>query len=219
MLILPGVQVSPSLPGFIVYPVLPIIKSAMARGSRATSGTWGKMSLEGHGTGAGRTSWSRSAYTRRLGCHRRPPVAGSSSGTGRWVHPKDRAGTTDRARALSGYPFCRQDVVRCRVSTLVVERDRYFCLPIGVEPARRTTGGVSGKPKCPPSSREGERSRTRPSANAAWPIMSKRLDIDRDEPEPPFDNRLRCPIHSDYEHFAQGPDRTSRRWGLEDCPQ
>ena len=59
----------------------------------------------------------------------------------------------------------------------------------------------------------------RPSANAVWPVISKRLDIDRDEPEPPFESRLRCPIRSDYEHLAQGPDRTSRRWGLEDRPQ
>ena len=51
MLILPGVQVSPSLSGIILYLVLPIIKSAMAYTGRATSGTWGKMSLEGRRAG------------------------------------------------------------------------------------------------------------------------------------------------------------------------
>ena len=47
MLILPGVQVSPSLPGFIVYPVLLIIKSAMAHASRATSGRGGRCRSRG----------------------------------------------------------------------------------------------------------------------------------------------------------------------------
>ena len=38
----------------------------------------------------------------------------------------------------------------------------------------------------------------RHSAHASsWPITGKPLDTNQDEPEPPLNNRLRCPIHSD----------------------
>ena len=36
--------------------------------------------------------------------------------------------------------------------------------------------------------------------NAAWPITGKPLNINQDEPEPPLNDRLRCPIHSDDGH-------------------
>ena len=104
MLNLPRVQVSPSLPGFILYPILPIIKSAIAHLNRATSVTWGMMSLEEHGTGAGRASWSRSASTRQrreaAGCQ--PTPAQAHRGRVRLDQDHRRDGQDPASRARPG---------------------------------------------------------------------------------------------------------------------
>ena len=63
------------------------------------------------------------------------------------------------------------------------------------------------RPEPTPSSREGERSKSRPSENAAWPISDKRININQDGPKPPLEKPLHCPIRSDDgQGQRHGPD-------------